>query len=103
MRKSAGKSAKKSAPKTVKKTVKKPVRESAGKRKGTRLGRFIADLATNPDKLRAYKSDPEAAMKAGGLSDDDKAVLYTGDFRSICDYLGGPTPGPHIATNIRGK
>ncbi len=59
-----------------------------------RLGRFIADLATSPDKLRRYKADPEAAMTAAGLSDEEKRVLRTGDFRLICDYLGEPGPRP---------
>ena len=59
-----------------------------------RLGRFIAELAVNPRKLRDYKDDPEAAMSAAGLSDEEKGVLRTGDFRVICDYLGDVGPRP---------
>lgn len=61
---------------------------------GNRLGRFIAELAVNPRKLRDYKDDPEAAMSAANLSDEEKRVLRTGDFRVICDYLGDGGPRP---------
>ncbi|MGH9361944.1 MAG: hypothetical protein ACRD2T_08500 [Thermoanaerobaculia bacterium] len=59
-----------------------------------RLGRFIAELAMNPRKLQDYKDDPEAAMSAADLSDEEKAVLRKGDFRVICDYLGDVGPRP---------
>ena len=53
-----------------------------------RFARFIADLALDPGKLARYKEDPEAAMQAAGLDDDEKGVLRTGNFNLICDYLG---------------
>ena len=54
----------------------------------SRFARFIADLALDPGKLTQYQKDPEAAMQAAGLSDEEKAVLRTGDFSVICDFLG---------------
>jgi len=59
-----------------------------------RLGRFIAELAVNPQRLGSYKADSEAAMTVAGLSDEEKAVLRKGDFRVICDFLGGPGQRP---------
>ena len=59
-----------------------------------RFARFIADLALDPGKLAQYKKDPEAAMQAAGLSDDEKGVLRTGDFGAICDWLGDCGPRP---------
>ena len=60
------------------------------------LGRFIADLATNPTALKAYKTDPEAAMSAAGLSEDAKNAVRSGNFRAIVDLLGegGKRPIP---------
>ena len=63
-----------------------------------RFARFVADLALDPDKLAHYMDDPEAAMQAAGLNDDQKGVLRTGDFREICDFLlptkEKPVPNP---------
>jgi hypothetical protein len=53
-----------------------------------RLGRFIADLATNPAALKAYKADPEAATSAAGLSENEKSAVRAGNFRAIVDLLG---------------
>jgi hypothetical protein len=52
-----------------------------------RFAHFIAVLALNPEELRRYQKDPEKAMQDAGLSDDEKGVLRTGDFRLICDLL----------------
>lgn len=69
-----------------------------------RFAQFIADLALDPGKLAQYKKDPEAAMQAAGLSDDEKGVLRTGDFRIICEFLGdtGPRPISFIETGPPG-
>lgn len=53
-----------------------------------RLGRFIADLATNPATLKAYKADPEAAMSAAGISENEKSAVLSGNFRAIVEMLG---------------
>jgi hypothetical protein len=63
-----------------------------------RLGRFIADLATKPATLKSYKADPEAAMSAAGLSENEKSAVRAGNFRAIVDLLGAgaerPIPDP---------
>jgi hypothetical protein len=56
-----------------------------------RFAHFIAVLALNPDALKRYQKDPEKAMEEAGLSDEEKAVLRTGDFRVICDFLAAGT------------
>ena len=53
-----------------------------------RLGRFIADLATNPATLKAYQADPEAAMSAAGISENEKSAVRSGNFRAIVGMLG---------------
>lgn len=60
-----------------------------------RFSYFIASLALNPVRLAQYQKDPEAAMQAASLDDEEKAVLRTGNFQIICDYLGetGERPG----------
>lgn len=59
-----------------------------------RFARFIADLALEPATLAHYKQDPEAAMQAAGLDDEEKAVLRTGKFQIICEYLDACRPRP---------
>jgi len=59
-----------------------------------RFAQFIADLALNPGKLASYQKDAEAAMRAAGLADEEKAVLRKGDFGIICDYLVDTGPRP---------
>jgi hypothetical protein len=59
-----------------------------------RFAHFIAVLALNPDELKQYKQNPEKAMEDAGLSDEEKEVLRTGDFRVICEFLGDGGPRP---------
>lgn len=65
-----------------------------------RFAHFIADLALHPGKLAHYREDPEAAMQAAGLNDEQKNVLRSGDWKNICDYLvpsgERPVPGDPI-------
>ena len=56
-----------------------------------RFAHFIAVLALNPDALKRYQKDAEKAMEDAGLSDEEKGVLRTGDFRLICDFLDAGT------------
>jgi hypothetical protein len=65
-----------------------------------RFAQFIADLALDPARLSHYQEDPEAAMEAAGLDDEEKAVLRTGNFQIICDYLG--ESGPRPVTYVQG-
>ncbi len=55
-----------------------------------RLAAFIAGLSTAPEQLRAYRENAEAAMDAARLGEDEKAVLRSGDWHAICEFLGDP-------------
>lgn len=65
-----------------------------------RLARFVADLFLDQDKLRRYLKDPEAEMSAADLTEEQKQVLRTGDFKIICKYCrrgARPTPEEQIS------
>lgn len=53
---------------------------------------FVTKLSQDPTKREAFKADPEATMDEHGLSDEDKAVLRTGDPDTIREYLGDDGP-----------
>lgn len=53
---------------------------------------FVTTLSQDPQKREAYKADPEGTMDDHGLSEDDKAVLRTGDPDKIREYLGDDGP-----------
>ncbi|HKH47600.1 MAG TPA: hypothetical protein VKM72_23330 [Thermoanaerobaculia bacterium] len=66
-----------------------------------RFSHLIAELALHPARLAQYRNDPEKAMDDAGLSDEEKDVLRTGNFGSICDWLADTSrpiteiqPGP---------
>ena len=59
-----------------------------------RFAQFIADLALHPGTLASYRKDADAAMRAAGLSDEERAVLRKGDFGIICEFLGPTVPRP---------
>ena len=44
---------------------------------------FLTDLATNPQKQKAFGQTPAALMDAAGLSEADKAALSSGDKTKI--------------------
>jgi hypothetical protein len=52
------------------------------------LARFVADLATDSEKHRAYIEDPEKAMRAAKLSSKAKAILRSGDWQKIYSAFG---------------
>jgi len=51
------------------------------------MAAFIAGLAISPQRLYEYMEEPEQAMTAAGLSDQEKAVLRQGDWKVICELL----------------
>lgn len=53
---------------------------------------FVTKLSQDPGKREAYKTDPEGLMDEHGLSEEDKAVLRTGDPDKIREYLGDEGP-----------
>jgi hypothetical protein len=51
----------------------------------TQLAEFVTELATDFDKYIAYEEDPEAAMTAAGLGEEDKELLRSGSFQQISE------------------
>jgi len=44
-----------------------------------RLLEFLADLATDTELMSAFRTDPQAALRARGLSETDQLLLLSGD------------------------
>jgi hypothetical protein len=43
------------------------------------LSKFLLDLGTNPDKLAKLRASPEQTMSQAGLSEEEKAIVRSGD------------------------
>lgn len=61
------------------------------------MAAFIAYLAISPQKLYEYLEDPERTMTEAGLSDQEKNVLRSGDWKMICEFLSPDDTRPLIA------
>ncbi len=53
---------------------------------------FLINLSKDPKKRDAFKSNPDATMKAAGLSDADRAAINSRDPKTIRDHLGDDGP-----------
>ena len=53
---------------------------------------YVVKVSENPDLADKHKADPDAAMDAAGLSDEDKEVLKSGDLERIRSHLGDDSP-----------
>jgi hypothetical protein len=53
---------------------------------------YVVAVSKDPDKADAHAADPDAAMDAHGLSDEDKEVLKSGDLEKIRQHLGDDSP-----------
>ena len=58
------------------------------------LKMFLTGLAHDLDKLTAYVSDPARALEEAGLSEEDKAILRSGDQNRIYSAIANPAPSP---------
>lgn len=57
-----------------------------------KAAKFVTKLSEDPTQREAFKNDPEGTMDQHGLSDEDKAVMRTGDPDKIREYLGDEGP-----------
>jgi hypothetical protein len=66
----------------------------------TTLRPFLAEIATDPDKMAAFLTDPDAMARAAGLDDADRAALRSADQGSIHARLerNRPDPTTHAVT-----
>ncbi len=59
------------------------------------LEAFLVDIAVDPVKLERFRLDPAAEMRAAQLTDDEMALLSTGDTpairRLLSDRIGALT------------
>ena len=53
---------------------------------------YVVSVSEDPEKAAAHKADPDATMNAAGLSDEDKAIINSGDIESIRNHLGDDSP-----------
>ena len=53
---------------------------------------YVVSVSENPDMADAHKADPDTAMDAHGLSEDDKAIIKSGDMEKIRNHLGDDSP-----------
>ena len=50
-----------------------------------RLNRFLHDLI-HPDKRALFKDDPEAALAAAGLTEEERTMVRSRDWRALIRY-----------------
>src|SRR5437762_7038036 len=60
-----------------------------GKTKATSLKEFLSNLATDARKLGEFLHEPEAAMSAANLSEEDKTALRSGVAGMVAARLAG--------------
>src|SRR5215472_4193764 len=65
------------------------------------LKEFLAELAIDPQKLGEFIHDPESAMEAAGLTDNDKAALRSGFASIIYARLAGLPTEQAFQVNLR--
>jgi hypothetical protein len=44
---------------------------------------LLKGLATEPDTLKSYLDDPEAAMTTAGVPDDEKEIMHKNEFTKL--------------------
>jgi len=49
---------------------------------------FLVDLASEPDRLRAFLSNPTHIVEQSRLSESDKAAILSRDCRTVLKALG---------------
>jgi hypothetical protein len=60
------------------------------------LKSFLAGVATDSQKLKAFKSEPESAMKSAGLPDEHIKAVLSGDPQEIANQVGPIVAGDTI-------
>ncbi|WLA39759.1 hypothetical protein QNJ95_44205 [Bradyrhizobium elkanii] len=54
----------------------------------SKLYEFLRELNDDSNKLTEFENDPEAAMTAAGLTNEEKEVVKSGDEEQIMRQLG---------------
>jgi hypothetical protein len=70
----------------------------------SKLYDFLRGLNDDPYKLTEFENDPEQAMTAAGLTEEEMDIVKSGDEERIMRHLGGnPSPAARVIRirNIR--
>ena len=72
-----------------------PEKPSEGSREGSDhpLRRYLVKLATDPGELGRFIKDPEKSMESAGLSDEEQAILKSGNPSAIYGRVAGGAGG----------
>jgi hypothetical protein len=62
----------------------------------TPLKSFLTKVATNPETLNSFKTDPEGTLKQAGLPDEQVNAVLTGDPTEIGKHVGAIAAGDTI-------
>ena len=76
-----------------------PEKPSEGSREGSDhpLRRYLVKLATDPGELGRFIKDPEKSMESAGLSDEEQAILKSGNPAAIYGRVAGGPGGAREA------
>jgi hypothetical protein len=66
----------------------------------TNVRTFLVDLASNPDRLERFRSDPAGEIDRAPLTAEEKAALQAHDSQRVVEVLGGWTQGAIIEVLI---
>src|SRR5487761_599587 len=61
------------------------------KKEANPIAQYLIDLASDPEKLEAFKANPDVALDTTGLSASDKEVVKSGDSGKIGAALSDGT------------
>jgi hypothetical protein len=64
------------------------------------LKSFLSELAVAPEKHARYLENPDEAMKAAGLNDEERAALKSGDPAKVFKMLSGPGASTELPVSI---
>ena len=61
------------------------------------LTEFLSGIATDPDKLKGYIDDPDAALQAAGVPEAEKEIMKNNEFSKL-----GALPTIMIFVHVQG-
>jgi hypothetical protein len=65
------------------------------------LAKFVRELSEGADRQEEFSADPERAMEAAGLSEEEKEILRRGDEQEILNAIGIEKGGILLMIRIR--
>jgi hypothetical protein len=65
------------------------------------LAKFVRELSESTERVEEFSDDPEAAMSAAGLSEEEKEIIRRGDEEEILKAIGKDVLGIPAVIRIR--